>query len=203
MSFEERILMELKAEITARAERRRRTGRRLFTGAAVAGLAAAAAIAVPLLTGSEQSAYAVTKNADGTINVKLNEFRDADKLEQDLKRMGVFADITYLKPGKSCKGNRGEIVGGGSPEEWKDSASDKAARLRLTGLEIDPRYVGKGQTLVMTFSENKDRTSGPKKPGVEWTFSAYVVNGQVKPCVVVDDPIWNDVDGPGRPSAES
>jgi hypothetical protein len=203
MSFEEQILMELKAEITARAERRRRTGRRLFTGAAVAGLAAAAAIAVPLLTGAEQSAYAVTKNADGTINVKLNEFRDADKLEQDLTRMGVPTDITYLKPGKSCMGERGEIVGGGSPKEWKDSASDKAARLLLTGLEINPRYVGKGQTLVMAFSERKDQTSASKKPEVKWQFSAYVVNGEVKPCVVVADPLWNDVDGPGRPPAGS
>jgi hypothetical protein len=204
MSFEEQILMELKAEITARAERRRRTGRRLFAGAAVAGLAAAAAIAVPLLTGAEQPAYAVTKNGDGTINVKLNEFRDADKLEQDLKRMGVSADITYLKPGKWCGGDRGEIVGGGSPEEWKGSASDRAARLlRTGGLEIDPRYVGKGQTLVMAFSESKEQASRAKKPETAWQFSAYVVNGQVKPCVVVDNPTWNDVDGTGQPPAGS
>ncbi|MFI7058015.1 hypothetical protein ACIBLB_38670 [Streptosporangium canum] len=200
MSFEEQILMELKAEITARAERRRRTGRRLFTGAAVAGLAAAAAIAVPLLTGSERSAYAVTKNGDGTINVKLNEFRDADQLEQDLKRMGVTADITYLKPGKTCRGGRGEIVGGGSPEEWKGSASEKAVRLLPRGgMDIDPRYVGDGQTLVMAFTENADQTS--EKPRVLWQFAGYVVNGQVKPCVVADDPTWNDVDGPGRPPA--
>ncbi|MGI5488905.1 hypothetical protein [Microtetraspora malaysiensis] len=193
--------MELKAEITARAERRRRTGRRLLTGAAVAGLAAAAAIMVPLLTGAERPAYAVTKHSDGTISVKLNELRDADELEQDLKRMGVPADITYLKPGKWCEGGRGEIVGGGSTEEWKDSASDKAARLGLSGLEIDPRYVGEGQTLVMAFSEDRDQAFGRKTPEVAWQFSAYVVNGPVKPCVVVDNPIWNDVDGPGRPPA--
>ncbi|MFF4777864.1 hypothetical protein ACFY05_34070 [Microtetraspora fusca] len=193
--------MELKAEITARAQRRRRTGRRLLTGAAVAGLAAAAAIMVPVLTGAERPAYAVTKHADGTISVKLNELRDADELEQDLKRMGVPADITYLEPGKWCKEGRGEIVGGGS--EWKDSASDKAARLGLSGLEIDPRYVGEGQTLVMAFSENTDQTSGRKTPEVAWQFAAYVVNGPAKPCVVVDNPIWDDVDGPGLPPAGS
>ncbi|MFD0885644.1 hypothetical protein ACFQ08_13905 [Streptosporangium algeriense] len=204
MSFEEQILMQMKAEITARADRRR-IGRRLFTGAAVAGLAAAATIAVPLLTGSEQAAYAVTRNTDGTINVKLNEFRDADKLEQDLKRMGVSADITYLKSGKACQGDRGDVVGGASPEEWEGSASAKAVRLlpRGGGLEIDPRYVGNGQTLVMMLTENKDRVFGTERSGTQWQLPTYVVNGQVKPCVVVDDPLWNDVDGSGGPPAGS
>ncbi|MFC3980587.1 hypothetical protein [Streptosporangium jomthongense] len=204
MSFEEQILMQMKAEITARANRRR-IGRRLLTGAAVAGLAAAATIAMPLLTGSEQAAYAVTRNTDGTINVKLNEFRDADKLEQDLKKMGVSADITYLKSGKACQGNRGDIVGGASPEEWEGSASAKAVRLlpHGGGLEIDPRYVGNGQTLVMMLTENKDRVFGSGRSGTQWQLPTYVVNGQVKPCVVVDDPLWNDVDGSGGPPAGS
>ncbi|MER7366828.1 hypothetical protein [Nonomuraea wenchangensis] len=204
MSFEEQILMEVKAEIIARAERRRRTRKRLFAGAAMAGLAAVAAVAVPLLTGSEQAAYAVTKNTNGTINVKLNEFKDADKLEQDLKRMGVSADITYLEAGKTCQGTRGDIVGGGSPEEWENSASAKAARLLVGGgVEIDPRQVGNGQTLVMTFAGDMDHVFGSKKSGTQWSLPTYVVNGQVKPCVVVDDPLWKDVDGAGRPPAGS
>ncbi|MEV4218973.1 hypothetical protein [Nonomuraea sp. NPDC049725] len=204
MRFEEQILMELKAEMTARAERRHRTRRRLFTGAAVAGLAAVTAIAVPLLTGSEQPAYAVAENADGTINVQLNEFRDADKLERDLERMKVPADITYLKPGKSCEGNRGKIVGGASPEEWEGSASDKAVRLRPgKGLTIDPRHVGTGQTLVMAFTERNDGAAEAAKPAVQWQLAAYVVEGPVKPCVVVDDPLWDDADHPGRPSPAS
>lgn len=203
MSFEEQILMEIKAEMTRRAERRR-TGRRLFTGAAVAGLAAGAAIAVPLLTGSEQPAYAVAKNADGTINVQLNEFRDADKLEQDLERMKVPADITYLEPGKTCKAGRGKIIGGGFPEEWEDSASYKAARMLPDGgITIDPRYVGNGRTLVMAFTEKQGQPGKADKPEAKWQFSAYVVEGQVKPCVVVDDPLWGDVGGHGRPPAGS
>ncbi|WP_043636510.1 hypothetical protein [Nonomuraea candida] len=195
--------MELKAEITTRAERRR-TVRRLFTGAAIAGLAAAAAIAVPLLTGTEQPAYAVAENADGTINVQLNEFRDADKLEQDLKEMKVTADITYLKPGKSCRADRGKIIGGGSPEEWEGSASDRAVRLLPQGgITIDPRHVGDGRTLVMAFTEKRGQAPRTEKPEVKWQFSAYVVEGQVKPCVVVDDPLWGDAGGSGRPPAGS
>ncbi|GAB2482509.1 hypothetical protein [Streptosporangium sandarakinum] len=201
MSFEERILMELKDEITARAERRRRTGRRLFAGAAVAGLAAAAAIVVPLLTGAEQPAYAVTRNTDGTIDVRLNEFRDADKLEQDLGKLGVNADITYLPPGKWCGEGRGKAVGGdGSPEDWDASASGRAARLDPDGLRIDPRYAGKGRTLVMMFSEARNASAG-SKPKTEWQFGSFVVEGPVQPCVVVDNPLWKDTGGSGQPPA--
>lgn len=207
MNFEEYLLMELKTEIVARGERRRRAGRRLFAGAAVAGLAAAAAIAVPLLTGSETRAYAVTRNADGTIRVEVNEFRDADKLERDLEAMGVVAAIDYVKPGKKCQGDRGTIVGDGkwkTPEEWEKSVSFKAAQMRKGGVDINPKYVAKGHTLVMEFTENEDQTSGPEKPRALWQFKTMVITGAVKPCVIVDDPSWYDVGGPeGQPPAGS
>ncbi|MFI7708158.1 hypothetical protein [Nonomuraea sp. NPDC049480] len=201
MNFEEQILMELKAEIAARNERRRRTGRRLLAGAAVAGLAAVAAVAVPMLTGSETPAYALTQNSDGTIRVLVNEFRDADRLERDLGAMGVTADVTYVKPGKWCKPDRGQIVGGDSTthEDWRKTTSYKAAQPATKGIEINPRYIGKGQTLVLEFTENADQTSGPEKPRALWQFSARVMSGPVKPCVVIDNPSWND---PGGPEAQ-
>ncbi|MER6946359.1 hypothetical protein ABT294_20225 [Nonomuraea sp. NPDC000554] len=215
MSFEERLLMELKAEIAARqASRRRFTGRRLFAGAAVAGLAAAAAIAVPLLTGSETPAYAVTKNGDGTIQVRINEFRDADKLEQDLKQMGVTADVSYIKPGKRCEPPRGKVIGEAQPDAnasqeerlktLRNSLSYKAAHPGDKAFEIDPSYVKEGQTLVLEFTENDDQTSGPEKPRVLWEFGGYLVQGPVKPCKIIDNPSWNDLGGPeGQPPAGS
>ncbi|MEU0569643.1 hypothetical protein ABZ297_30290 [Nonomuraea sp. NPDC005983] len=215
MSFEERLLMELKTEIASRqAKRRRFTGRRLFAGAAVAGLAAAAAIAVPLLTGSETPAYAVTKNGDGTIRVQINEFRDADQLETDLKKLGVTADVTYIKPGKRCEPSRGQVIGEktsdkNAPREevlkaMRESTSYKAVHMRDGGADIDPSYVKPGQTLVMEFTENEDQTSGPEKPRVLWQFGGYVVQGPVKPCKIIDDPSWNDLGGPeGQPPAGS
>ncbi|MET7461453.1 hypothetical protein [Nonomuraea sp. NPDC005501] len=195
MSFEERLLMELKAEVAARGveHRRRVTVRRLFAGAAVAGLAAAAAVAVPLLTGTESPAYAVTKNTDGTIGIEIKEFRDADKLEKDLARLGVTADVTYVKPGTWCRRDRGRVVPG-----------DKAAHVRAGGVDIEPRYIAKGQTLLLEFTMNEEQTSGPVKPQVLWQFSGRVIDGPVKPCVVVQDPSWNDIGGPeGRPPAGS
>ncbi|MFI7643855.1 hypothetical protein [Nonomuraea sp. NPDC049400] len=206
MRFEEQLLMDLKAEIGARADRRRRVTRRLFAGGAVAALAAAAAIGVPLLTGTETPAYAVSKNGDGTIRVEIKEFRDADKLEQDLKTAGVTADVTYLKAGTKCRPDRGELVGGAEPtnlEEWRKSAAYNATRPgKNGGVDISPQYIGDGQTLVLEFAENS--ALGPGQPGVRFQFATKLIAGQVKPCVVVDDPSWNDAGGSeGQPPAGS
>ncbi|MEW9549639.1 hypothetical protein [Nonomuraea sp. NPDC050783] len=182
MRFEEQLLMDLKTEMTARNERSRRVGRRLLAGAAVAGLAAAAAVAVPLLTGPGP-AYAVSENPNGTITVELKEFRDADKLEQDLKDLGVTADVAYLKPYTKCRDDRGALAGGGydTPEEWRASVHYKVARPAGKSFVITPRYVGEGQTLVLEFTEN------PKGPYTS-QLNAMVIEGSVKPCVPEHDP---------------
>ncbi|MEV5411519.1 hypothetical protein AB0K60_22110 [Thermopolyspora sp. NPDC052614] len=130
MSFEERLLVELKAHLVERAgaeadtvagsgadaragsgggaeaggasARRRRIGGRVVAGIGLLGAAAVAAVAVPLLTGTQTSAYALTRNPDGTIRVQINELRDPDRLEADLRAQGVAADIAYLPEGKKC-----------------------------------------------------------------------------------------------------
>ncbi|WP_248965928.1 hypothetical protein [Sphaerisporangium perillae] len=184
MSFEEQLLMDLKAEFTARENRRRRAGRRVFLGVA-AGIAAAAAIAVPLVTGTESPAYAVSKNDDGTISVQVNEFKDADKLEQDLKKMGVTADVTYLKLKKTCAMDRGTLVGGTPKtiQEWGDSIHHKVVDVNGEKVEIQPQYIGKGQTLVMEIAESGRVPEGPR---ALLRFRGLLVEGQVKPCTVID-----------------
>ncbi|MEV4242363.1 hypothetical protein AB0J63_03025 [Streptosporangium canum] len=185
MSFEEQLLMDLKAEFTARENRRRRTGHRVFLGVAAAGIAAAAAIAVPLVTGTGSPAYAVSKNADGTISVQINEFKDADKLEQDLGKMGVTADVTYLKLKKACAMDRGTLVGGTPKtiQEWGDSIHHKVADINGEKVEIHPRYIGKGQTLVMEIAESGRVPEGPR---ALLRFRGLLVEGQAKPCTVID-----------------
>ncbi|TYB52747.1 hypothetical protein FXF51_50695 [Nonomuraea sp. PA05] len=182
MRFEEQLLMDLQAEMTARNDRARRTGRRLFAGAAVAGLAAVAAVTVPLVT-SPEPAYAVSANANGTVTVEIKEFRDAEQLEQDLKDHGVTADVTYLKPYTKCQNGRGALVGGGydTPEEWRASVHWKVARPGAKGFVIDPRQVGKGQTVLLEFTEN------PKGP-VKSQLKAEVIQGAVAACVPEKDP---------------
>ncbi|NRQ30745.1 hypothetical protein HII36_02685 [Nonomuraea sp. NN258] len=194
MRYEEQLLMELKAEITHRAERRRRLTRRLYAGGAVAALAAAAAFAVPLLTGTESPAYAVSKKSDGTIGVEIREFKDADRLEQDLREAGVRADVTYMGSGKMCAKNRGEIR----------TLPDDAIRMRQGGLDIDPRLVDENSTLVLEFAGNDRADDTTPAPRTWWVLATLQIAGEVGPCTVIEDPTWDDPGGPeGRPPAGS
>lgn len=214
MKFKEHVLMELKAEIVARNKARRLlVRRRLLAGAAVAGIAAAAAVAVPFLNGSVTPAYAVTENTDGTITLKINEFRDPAQVEKDLAALGLTADVSYVKPGTRCAPDRGHTDAGPSfskeeinsrdPEVQKrireaisNSPNGKAFRMGRGEVRISPQHVKPGQTAVMEFTENEDQTSGPEKPRALWQFSGYLVTGPVKACKVVGDPSWSKIPDP-------
>ncbi|WP_329091297.1 hypothetical protein [Streptosporangium sp. NBC_01469] len=211
MNFEERLLMELKTEIGERAARgpvRSRPRRRLLVGVAVAGIAAAALVAVPLVTGSENPAYALTQGDDGSITLKIKEFRDPDQVEQDLADLGVAADISYLKPGTWCAPGRFTGLGEPTftPEELKSTDPAVKARMRKAleaspservhdrvpgGVKIYPKEIKPEQRVVMQFAENADQTSGPEKPRALWQYSIQLTEGPVKPCTVVEDPSWD------------
>lgn len=194
MSYEEQLLMELKAEIAHRGQLRRRLTRRLYAGGAVAALAAAAAFAVPLLTGTESPAYAVSKRADGTVGVEIREFKDADKLERDLKAAGVRADVTYLPSRKQCEKNRG----------MSTLPAEGAIHMREGGLDIDPRLLDEDKTLVLEFAGSEEEVPGAKPPKTWWILTELMIPGEVGPCVVVDRPDWDDDGGPeGQPPAGS
>ncbi|MEW9552567.1 hypothetical protein [Nonomuraea sp. NPDC050783] len=215
MSFKEHVLMEIRTEIVARNDaRRRRVRRHLMTAAAATGVAVAAAVAVPVLTGGGSPAYAVTENGDGTITLEIKEFRDPGKVEQDLRELGVTADVSYLRPGTRCAPRRGRSDSGPSFSEQEIRSKDPAVRKRVREaiekardgkavkpagggrVRIDPRHIREGETAVMEFTENTDRTSGPEKPGVVWSFAGYLVTGPVKPCTVVPDPSWSVMPDP-------
>ncbi|MEV8634121.1 hypothetical protein AB0395_20920 [Streptosporangium sp. NPDC051023] len=193
---------------------RSRLRRRLLAGAAAAGIAAAALIVVPLVTGAESSAYAVTRQADGSITVKLNELRDPELLERDLAVLGVKAKVSYTPPGKGCSRNftsadpgipREELtskdpkVKAAARQKMDSSPSAQAFDLELGGVvRIFPDHIEQGQTAVMEFSENSDQTTGPEKPRVLWEFSFQLANGPVGECVLTDKPGWNDIGDPEK-----
>jgi hypothetical protein len=111
MSFQDRLLVELKAEMSRRADHAPTrqlpaTRRRLLVGAAVVAAATAAAVALPIVTGTHAAAYAVTKNADGSISVRINQLRDPDRLEHDLANLGVHVDVSYHRSVLTCPGGR-------------------------------------------------------------------------------------------------
>ncbi len=215
-TFEDRLLAELKAEIATRAAQgrarapRRMTARRLLAGAGVVTVAAAAAVAVPLVIESDTPAYALTKNPDGSINLKINEFRDSAQVEKDLAGLGVSADITYLPLGKRCGNDRAPFIKEDNTGVSKKEAlsEDPAVRARIRrkmegspsyrairpagGITIYPRYIKPGQTVMIEVWENPVEPT-LDRPGVAWGFSGRLTDGPVKPCRVVDDPSAFDV----------
>jgi len=80
-----------------------RTRRRFMLGAAVT-TAAGAAVAIFGIPGTKHhgtpAAWAVTKNADGTVTVKISDYRDPTGLQRKLRQAGLRADVVTLPP--SC-----------------------------------------------------------------------------------------------------
>jgi hypothetical protein len=188
--------------------------RRLVLGGAAAGVAIAASVAVPAVTGSGVPAYALTKNPDGSINLQINEFRDPEQVERDLAALGVTADITYLPFGKRCGDARAPFLKGEPAivtEEELATLDPAAAKARLRervehsvsykairawhGITIYPRYIKPGQIAMIEVTEN------PVPPtadgGVLWTFIAQLTTGPIEPCKVVDAPWAKATPPPG------
>jgi hypothetical protein len=116
--FEQRLLRELRQVVADRprlspvgersAATRRPFGRRSLL--ALAGGAAATiaiASAVSLGGGGPSKAWAVDRNPDGTVTVRIDSLSDAAGLQRQLIDAGVPALVQYLPPGKTCAGEGG------------------------------------------------------------------------------------------------
>jgi hypothetical protein len=181
-NFEERLLQELRSLVVAPpvdgGQRRAFwRGRRLvFAGGLAAVLAASASAGVFVLSASTQAAYAVTKNADGTVTVEIDSLTDAAGLQAKLRAAGVNAVVEYLPAGKMCKqpwftpagaAAHGMHQGGVGP------AGDGLIRFTISGdLPAD-------ETLVVT---TQTGSNNERALGTGWA------KGEVPPCQVVDAP---------------
>ncbi|MER7363521.1 hypothetical protein [Nonomuraea wenchangensis] len=94
MSFRDKLLQEPRAE-AATVSWEPRPARRLTHRL----VAAAVAVAVPLV--SETPAFAVVKNPDGTVTVRINEFVRPKELERRLWEEGVRAVIDCVPYGQT------------------------------------------------------------------------------------------------------
>jgi hypothetical protein len=112
--FEQRLLRELRQVVLVSPwgspglQRPPASGRlpRVRLPLALAGGAAAAlaiAVAGGLPGGGEPSkAWAVDRNPNGTVTVRIDSLSDAAGLERKLNEAGVPALVQYLPPGKTC-----------------------------------------------------------------------------------------------------
>ncbi|MFI6904784.1 hypothetical protein ACIBKY_26215 [Nonomuraea sp. NPDC050394] len=179
--FEQRRLAELKAHVATRAatERDRRPRRRLAlataAGAAIATVAAVATVATP---GGPDTAYAVTKDADGIVHVTVRDFRDAPGLSRQLAGLGVPAIVDYVPAGQKCRDERGtpvtDIPRGlyyaptsipGEPQAWR--------------MQINTKLFKPGQTFVWTLAV------APVDGYI--STSTILTHNPVAPCVLVPD----------------
>ncbi|MET7465940.1 hypothetical protein [Nonomuraea sp. NPDC005501] len=180
-----RLLKEfVMTEIDRKSRAPRRRLPRPAVLAPVLGLAAAAAVALPLVLGGGSPAYALTDNPDGTVRIQIREVRDADKLESDLRAKGMNVVVDYIPRGKRC-----------SPQPRAERfLPDEEAPLHVfpdpepltpggdgPGFVIDPRVIKDGQTGVLEFSVD-EHPNGGVVAGI-W---ARVAEGAVAACTLVD-----------------
>ncbi|UBU12374.1 hypothetical protein [Nonomuraea gerenzanensis] len=195
--FEDRLLGALKEEIATRKADDRMTtvtpardgSRRRIVGlsAAVAGVAAAATAVVAATGVLGGPAYAVTRDADGGVSVRIHAFTDPGGLEAELAEAGVRAVVDYLPQGQTCKRPRG-THGGGSGEFAAGIGRDGDG----IGFEIEKGQVPEGSTLVLTVSKSED---GDDRPPFATTLE--IVEGAVADCEPVSMPVPGEGDGSG------
>jgi hypothetical protein len=199
--FEDRLLSELRqlvaerpvppvtppAERAARAGRARRRPTRLVIGSVTATAVAAGAVLAATWSwgGDVTPAFAVDRQPDGTVTVKINRLSDAQGLESKLRAAGVPAVVHYTAtPGKICRAP-GKPAAARPTGPVHASGSISAAPGHPASFSITRDMVRSGQTLLMTVSGDK--------PGPQ-TIGMAVVNGPVSSCTLKDGP----APGPGE-----
>jgi len=182
-NFEERLLVELRGLVAASPPARGQRHpvwsrpRLVLAGGLVAVAAAAAAAGVFFLAAGTPAAYAVTKNADGTVTVEIDSLSDAAGLEAKLQAVGVNAVVQYLPAGKMCK------------QPWFTPAGPAAAG----GLRESS--VGRNGDGTTSFTISADQPAGTtlvistqSGPGGEQALGIGFAQGAVPACQVVDAP---------------
>jgi hypothetical protein len=182
-TFEDRLLVELRAVVAARptpdavtSQPVRRIPRVRLTVAAGAVAATVAGVLVAVSGDSTAPAYAVEKQADGNVTVEIHSLRDAAGLQEKLRAVGIQAVVDYTPIGKMCREPRGHPATGAVGGRH---AMSTAVRADHSATFTIPRGdLRSSQTLVITSSVGSSVSS----LGVE------IVDGPVAPCTLVDAP---------------
>lgn len=170
-----RALTDLQRVTMTRPARRRPHRRLVLAAAGVAALAVAATVSG---LGGGDPVYAVTRNDDGTVVVKIVRFEDADGLEAAIEKYGVNAEVDYLPWGKICKQPR-YTVAPTADQQAAIASSDETGDTIL----LRPGDFGADETLVIVHSSST-QPAGVKVGSV----LQLVAKGVVAPCEPVDRP---------------
>jgi hypothetical protein len=183
-TFEDRLLAELRQVVAARpqpvvapAPPHRARPRLLAGGLAATAAVAAAAVVVVAGGGGASPAYAVERQADGSVEVTINSLSDAAGLERKLQAAGIPALVRYLPDGKMCRIPAGRPASGG-PFSMGVSHADGGA----TTFTIPRGEVKDGQKLLI---QSSGGGNGPSSVGA---------------AIVAADTTCDVVDAPGVPA---
>ncbi|MEN3535096.1 hypothetical protein AAH991_08300 [Microbispora sp. ZYX-F-249] len=165
---------------SAPARVRRRGPRRLALGLAAAAVAAAGIVVGPSLLDDGAlvtRSYAVTKDSDGVVWVRVRDFRDVAGLTKQLRDLGVPAIVDYAPAGKKCREPRATYVED-IPQGLYDPPTNIPGEKDSWQMRIDTRLFKPGQTFVWTLTALPDGGS---------STSTILMEDPVKPCVLVPD----------------
>jgi hypothetical protein len=170
---------------TAKAKLPRpRTGRRLVMGTALAG-AAGAAVAIVGLPGSPNhgatgAAWAVTKNANGSITVDIRDYRDPAGLQAKLRAAGLRANVVTAPS---------DCIGTDQPDNAEgglflgDSSTFTAPYTWQRLFAGSPSYVMHGPGMGVVQELSNDTHAPSAQPGFETPahISFTVTPGELPP----------------------
>ncbi|MFD0690098.1 hypothetical protein [Actinomadura fibrosa] len=196
-ALEERRLTELKQIVAARAAatppRRSRSRIRASVGTwaptwGVAGhlrprlWVAASAVAVAAVTatlvtslGGTDPAYAVTKHTDGTVDIDIRDFHDADALSRQLSKLGVPARVFYIEGPYLCRQPYAYKIDD-IPKGLYSQPIDVPGDPELMRLQINTRLMRPGQYFVFVLTVTRHQG------GTDQGVGEYLVAGRLIPC---------------------
>jgi hypothetical protein len=183
-TFEDKLLAELRTVVAERPDdvRRKRPTRLLVGIAASLTLAAGTAVAVPVL-GSSSPAFAVSKQSDGTVQVKIYRPKDGAELEKQLKAVGVPADVEFLPQGETChRTPAGERPASGPAalELMRDTTKDGGYVLVLHPADY------RSNTLVLEADSSATTWVPTRRGPAMFAKATRLKTGTFGPCVAVD-----------------
>ena len=170
----ERIIADPRTEFAARP--RRPIRRRLVIGVGLAATAGAAAAVVGLPGGAHHgtpSAWAVTKNANGSVTITVRDYRDLAGLQAKLRAAGIRANVTTISD--SCAGRVPDgVVESARFNGNLSTFTDGHTWKRL--FAGSPDYVTEGPTSVLTVqvpagADTEPMTDNPYPDHISFTVN--------------------------------
>ncbi|WP_331770139.1 hypothetical protein OG948_41355 (plasmid) [Embleya sp. NBC_00888] len=183
--FQEQLLAELRDVVAEKAatpaprpgiSRRRKA---TITGAIAVAMGAAVAVVVPVVVGGTTSpAYAVERDQDGSITVRVREYTDPAGLRDRLRDLGVNAVVDFVPLNRQCVEPRAAFAEY-DPLLFTSEAPTEGAE---GFMRLRPDRIAAGQTLVLEIYYRNDAQAHVSSD------RARLATGPVAPCVLVPVP---------------